>query len=418
MKKRKLNSLLLSGLIIGPVLGSGIIILPPVVYEIAGNWSFFAWILMVLVSFLFAYIFGFLSIKFPGDAGVADAVKHVFGENIKKLTSFYLIGAVCFGPVAVLITSGEYINGLFPGIDPYLAGFFILIFNLLILTREISIIGKAAFALSSVSAITLLAGGVSTLLFSRRETLIIPEFDPAGFGYSLLLLFWTIVGWEIIGNYSKDVEDPKKTIKKAVIISAIIIASVCLSVSSAIQWMHPDIIGGKKISVSLLLSTMFGSYGEFFMSFLVIALCITTYLLFVGGVARLVNSLAADRVLPRFLSKKSKNGSPLTAIILLCSIHFIFLVSSSRGFYNVKSLIALADGFFISNALIGILAAYKLIKNRVLKSLTALLALFFVIILFFSSKTVLLFLTLMGIVVNRKKLFSYSGNLNNLFYKR
>jgi APA family basic amino acid/polyamine antiporter len=404
MKKKKLNALLLSGLIIGPVLGSGIIILPPAIYEISGNWSFFAWILIVMVSFLFAYIFGFLSIKFPGDAGVADAVKHVFGEDMKKLTSFYLIGAVCFGPVAVLITAGEYINSVFPGVAPYLAGFFILIFNLLLLTREISFIGKAAFLLSSISAITLLAGGISTLLFNRREVLIIPDFDPGSFGYSLLLLFWTIVGWEIIGNYSKDVEKPEKTIKKAVIISALVIASVCLSVSSAIQWMHPDIIAGKKISVSLLLSTMFGSKGEFFMSFLVIALCITTYLLFVGGVARLINSLASDRILPLILTKKSNNGSPVTALILLGSIHFIFLVSSSHGFYNVKSLIALADGFFISNALIGILAAYKLINNRLLKYLTALLALFFLIILFFSSKTVLIVLALMGILVNRKKI--------------
>ncbi|MCP3926541.1 MAG: amino acid permease [Desulfobacterales bacterium] len=413
MKTKKLNSLLLSGLIVGPVLGSGIIILPPAIYEIAGSWSFLAWILMICVSFLFAYIFGFLSIKFPGDAGVSDAVKFTFGEEFKRLTSFYLIGAVCFGPVAVLITAGRYISYINPNIDPFFAGFIILIFNLLILTREISFIGKAAFILSSISAVTLFTGGISTLVYSRKEVMVLSEFDPSAFGYSLLLLFWTIVGWEIMGNYSRDVEKPEKTIKKAVIISAIVIAAVSIAVSASIQWLDPSIVGDKKLSVSLLLFTMFGSKGEYFMSFLVIALCITTFLLFVGGVARLINSLSKDKIFPHFLSIRLKNGSPVAALLMLGLIHGIFLTSSYYGFYDVKSLIALADGFFISNALLGILAAYKLIENSILKLLTGVLAIFFVIILSFSSKTVLTVLFAMAVIVNRRRLPYIKGLLKN-----
>ena len=43
--------------------------------------------------------------------------------------------------------------------------------------------------------------------------------EPARFGYGLLLLFWTVVGWEIIGNYSAEIRDPGRTIPRSVALS-------------------------------------------------------------------------------------------------------------------------------------------------------------------------------------------------------
>ncbi|WP_280938050.1 hypothetical protein [Sulfurospirillum multivorans] len=37
--KKQLNTVTLTGLMIGPILGSGIILLPPIVYDLTGNLS-------------------------------------------------------------------------------------------------------------------------------------------------------------------------------------------------------------------------------------------------------------------------------------------------------------------------------------------------------------------------------------------
>ena len=87
--EKKIGWLLLSGLIIGPIMGTGIILLPPLVYQVAGVWALPAWVVMVCVSFFFAFIFSSLTILSPGDAGVANAIEKAFGKQVKLLASFY-----------------------------------------------------------------------------------------------------------------------------------------------------------------------------------------------------------------------------------------------------------------------------------------------------------------------------------------
>ncbi|HBG19341.1 MAG TPA: amino acid permease, partial [Desulfobulbaceae bacterium] len=138
--KKQLGPILLSGLMIGPILGSGIIILPPLAYGVAGDWAILAWALMAVAGFVFAFTFARLSILYPGSAGVATAIAAAFGEPVKKLTSLYLIGAVLFGPVAVMLTAAGY---LFPdsGSAPLIALPMLLVCSFL-LQRRIDSIGR------------------------------------------------------------------------------------------------------------------------------------------------------------------------------------------------------------------------------------------------------------------------------------
>lgn len=394
MQQKKLNALSLSGLMIGPILGSGIIILPPLIYSVAGSWALPAWILMIIVSFFFAFIFGYLSILYPGDAGISNAVEAVFGSEIKKLTSFYLIGAVLFGPVAVILTAAKYIN--FLEFNTALLAIIILFGCTVLLMMQVASIGKISFVMSSLAAITLFVGGVVTLLFYTKPTIEMTTFSADEFGYSLLLLFWIMVGWEVVGNYSADVENPTKTIPRAVTFSAIAIALVGLTVSAAVQMIDIPVEG--TVNVVSIITGIFGIYSSTIMGILTFSLCVTTYLLFAGGVARLIAFLAKESYLPMFLAKKSKTNAPIYAIFVLTGVHFFVLLAVYFDFVNIEKLVALADGFFIGNALIGLFAAVKLLKNKILKYSAAILSCFFIIILMFSSLPILFIILSMAAV--------------------
>ena len=397
--RKKLGPALLCGLMIGPILGSGIIILPPMVYGVAGEWALPAWALTIGVSFFFAFLFGFLSILFPGDGGVSGAVAHAFGERVKLLTSLYLIGAVLFGPVAVLLTAGEYLNPV-TGWPPVAVAMGVLLFSVALMLRQVASVGQVAFVLTTASAATLLCGGALTLLFHRSPPAPLPPFSPQPFGYALLLLFWTVVGWEVVGNYSADVEDPKRTIPRAILASAGVIALVDLVVAAAVQWAD----AGPGISVTRLIVPLFGNKAPLVMGLLTLSLCTTTYLLFAGGVARLMASLAEEAALPRLLGRRNGNNAPGVAILLLFFAHATVLLLVARGVFDLEKLVALADAFFIANATIGILAASKLLRNPLLKGCAAALALFFLGILYFSSKLALAVIALMAFVVLHRKL--------------
>ena len=413
MNDKQLGPLLLSGLMIGPILGSGIIILPPLVYQVAGNWALPAWVLIVAISFFFAFIFGRLSLLFPGDAGVVNAIEDAFGTRVKQLTSFYLIGAVLFGPVAVMLTAARYLR---PGaeISTALLALPLLLGCTVLLLRQVTSIGRISFVMSSLVAITLFTGAVVTLLFHRKSGMTMPVFSGEDFGYALLLLFWTTVGWEVVGNYSGDVRNPEKTILRAVTFSVCIIALVCLTVSAAVQMIAPEMVQGGTINVTAIIRPVFGSSSDIIMAVLVASLCVTSYLLFTGGVARLIASLAGEGFLPNMLSLKSGTNAPAAAILVLTAFHLAVLVAVYYHFTDIEKLVALADGFFIANALIGILAAIKLLESKILKTAAVLLSIIFSVILLHAAKVVigiiiLLALFFLRIPVPGRKEIGYKG---------
>jgi len=415
MRSAQLGPWLLAGLIVGPVLGSGIIILPPVVLGVAGAWALPAWLVMIAVGVVFALVFGELSVLFPGDGGVSVAVGHAFGPQGRRLASLYLVVAVLFGPVAVLLTGVRYLP--LGGLPPVGVAYGLLLVCAGLLLRQVALLGRVALVLSSVSAGLLFAGGVVTLGdatsalwrgagggmaasampggpmqggpisggisggmsggMSGAEFLsafALPAPDWAMLGHALLLLFWIVVGWEVVGNYSAEVRNPRRTIRKAVIRALAAVTAVDLAVAGGMQWLavrnaapvSAGAAGGLTVppdGVAALLTPLFGTWGGLVLGALALALCATTYLMFVGGVARLAASLAEDGILPRVVGLRAGTGAPAGGIALLCGAHVVVLAAVGRGVIDVTGLVALADGFLLANALCGVLTGVRLLRG-------------------------------------------------------
>lgn len=355
----------MSGLMIGPILGSGIVILPPLAYQTAGGWALAAWAVMMAMGFLFAFVFGGLYVRFPGDAGMANAVQAAFGVRAKRLTSLYLIGAVFFGPVAVLVTAAKFVP--VPGLSPAQSALAYMLVCVLINLRPVSFIGSLGFAVSTLAALTLGIGSISTLIMEPSAQAALPAFDAPSFGYTLLLLFWCIVGWEVIGNFTADVKDLQRTIPRAVGLSALIISALSLLVAAAVQGMNPAFAAAHGREVSALLVPVFGSGGRWLLAVLVLALCMITYVAFTGSVARLAASLAREGFFPAVLGRKNRAGAPAAALAGLSVQQGVMFVLVIFGVFSVEDLVAMADAFFIANALTGLAAAWRVLSRPVLK---------------------------------------------------
>ena len=104
---RKLNTWTLGGLIVGPILGSGIILLPPLAYERLGTQSVWAWLAILVLGGAFAAVFVKLTLLTHSDAGIASLVTRERGPVWGALASNFLTGAVVFGVVPVLLTAAQ-----------------------------------------------------------------------------------------------------------------------------------------------------------------------------------------------------------------------------------------------------------------------------------------------------------------------
>ncbi|WP_164967798.1 APC family permease [Halarcobacter bivalviorum] len=382
MNNKKLNTFTLSGLIIGPILGSGIILLPPLVYNMIGSFSLIIWGIILVLGFIFALIFGKLATLFPGEGGVSLATKEVMGKKYQLLTSFYLICAVFFGPVAVLIIAAKFIQNLFPNTNLEVLALLVYLVTYLLLLSKVNFIGKLMLIVSSVITVVFLLSSIIILLNVNQYSFTLPQISFNEFGYSLLVVFWSIVGWEVIGNYSKEVDDTK-TLTKSIVFSAIVISIVYIFLALAITL--GDFPRDQEFKLVWLIEPIFGSFSNIVLATISLILCIGTLILFVGAVARLIASLK----LTSYTSMHSSNNSPIGALNVLSSLYLITLFLVYLDFITLDELVAYSDAFFIANALIGLITAILLFEKGFLKSASFILAILFFTILIFSNIIIL-----------------------------
>jgi amino acid transporter len=403
---KKIGTTLLTGLITGSMLGSGIILLPPIAYEKLGNYAIVSWIIIMVFGGFFAKIFMDLSINFPEAGGVNNAVEKAFGENFKRLTSYFLILAVFCGPSAVMLTAGEHLSNLYRfNHSNEIYALIMILVCAVILLKNLTSISKITLVLSFFIAIILTTGAIGVFINGIKNINIETYPQTSEFGRTILILFWAVVGWEVIGNYSTEVNNPRKTIKRAVIYSFFIVNVVYFLVALSFQLLDIEKYGLSGMNnISIILVPTFGKLAIPLMTSTTVALCISTYILFVGSVARLMGTLGNEGGLPKIFSKVSKNNSPFVAILFLTIVNSISLILSILGILNIEKIVAYANVFFIMNALFGILASMKLYKTKTNLIMTCTLSIMLVSLLIFSSKIVLLVPFIMILFTYLKKM--------------
>lgn len=364
MNQRKIGTLPLCCLMIGAVLGSGIIILPPLAIEAAGDWAIIGWGATTLFGIAFAYLFAKIGTLFPGDGGAANAVERAFGPSAKLLASATLSCAVLFGPAAVILTIIQYLPpGVAPEspVDRALLAAVIQISCAILVVSGLKNMSHFTMLLASTATILLLTGAGLTLFFHSAPPAPLPPVNTSAMGYTMLLLFWAVVGWEVVGNFGAEVVNPRRTVPRAAVIAALIIGLVSMAVAAGLQYGHIPAEAGH--GVASLLFPLFGTLSPWVMAGLTTALCVTTYLMIIGAVSRLVAHLSQETGLPDILNRRNRFGVPWVVVLGYTIVHLFQFFLIALGILDLAMIVAIADGFFLANALLGTLAAVRLFTS-------------------------------------------------------
>ena len=364
--------------------------LPVRAYQLAGSWAVWAWSVIVVFSFLCACVFGSLCVRYPGDAGVANAIDAAFGKSIRNMTSLFLIFSVPFGAAAVLLTASEYLVQI-TGWNASAAGYGMIAVCVLILCCRVDFMGGVSFALSSLCAATLFLGALTSLLFRPLPFVINTPFEPDRFGHTVLILLWAVFGWEIIGNYTRDVRDTRKTTTWAVALSFVVIAAIDLSVAMAVQWSEGGVPLDGGVSVAGILYSLFGAWSQHVSAFLGVSLCATAWLLYTGGTSRLIASLSDEGLLPRLLGQRSKAHVPVAATVMLGIVNCAVLFLAKKGVMDFEGIVGTTNCFMSTYALIGAMAAIKTLKSKaIIVAGSLLVVLFGTVLALYSPRPVLI----------------------------
>lgn len=396
---KKLNTLTLSGLMIGPILGSGIVLLPPLAIKTLGNQAIFAWLIIMALGVIFAYVFAKMSLKISSNEGMSIVIGQELGEFFRELSANYLTAAVCFGPVAVALTASEFLTHIVNiHLDKNILACIVLILCVTVLLRGITTVGKLTLVLSSLTAVLLVAGSIFSLLTQVKMVYPTALPEPHKLGYTLLLLFWAIIGWEVIGNYVEEVDKPEKTIMKSMKVSVAAITIVYVLSAFALQnRMQVQGIHDTKLNMSLILVPLFGDFAYILMGIIAAGLCLCTLLMILGAVTRQIAVRAENGKLPALFKMKPQEKAPKHALFVLSGWHCLLLVLIYFNVLSIEEIVAISNTFFIGNALLGLAASIKYMKEYWVKVFILILIIALIILIGFSS--VFAWIALAGVTI-------------------
>lgn len=378
---KKLNAVTASGLMIGPILGSGIIFLPPLAYETLGEHAIIAWVVLMALGALFAYVFARMTAAVPDNQGISAVIGSMLAKRFGKLAANYLTIAVVFGPVAVSLIAAGFIEAILPhanGVGQIAVAAAVLFVSALLVLSNVAFLGRFMLVLSSLTACLLLVGSLATLI-SVPSVSFLQSFPPVNkMGHTLLLIFWAIVGWEVLGNYAEDVENPARTLMRAMKISLSVILLVYLITAFALQNSGDNLMSG-------LLTPLFGQYAAPLFGLLATCLCILTIVTFTGAVARQTAARLHTSHLPPCLQENR------VSVLLLLTLNLIVLGCHALGWLSFENIVGMSNTLFIGNASLGLAGGLRLLRSVYLRIGIVILLFMILAILLFSPAYAIIF---------------------------
>ena len=202
--------------------------------------------------------------------------------------------------------------------------------------------------LSSLTALILVAGSIYNL---ANETAVHFPSDFPGvkvLGSTLLLLFWAIIGWEVIGNYVEEVQNPKRTIMRAMKISiAVVVLVYLLSTFTLQNSLDQQLMRTTNAShMNLILVPLFGGFSSWIIGLIATGLCFCTLIMILGAVTRQIAARAEAGSIPAFFKQKKEEKSPKRALLMLSLFHCLMITLVHFELITIEWLVGIANTFF------------------------------------------------------------------------
>lgn len=370
-------------LAVGTMIGAGIFSILGVGAQICGVNLPIAFALAGLISLSVAYSYAKLGSKFVSNAGPIEFILRGFGSNIITGALSFLMW---FSYVISISLFAKAFAGYFLALigvksTPLLLGIVeaivIAIFVVLNFFGS-KAVGKAEFWIVLIK-VSILLSFVVIGIWNINPDFIKPSFSKSGITdifYAASVLFLTYMGFGLITNASENIENPEKTVPKAIYISIAIVSFVYVSVAlTAIGNLGVEgLIKAKEYALAEASKPFLGEFGFVLVSLGALFSTSSAINATLYGGANIAYVLAKKGELPKIFERKiwfnEPEGLYITAILSL-----IFAVS-----FNLEGISSLISFVFLIIYLFVIASHFKLSKQGKVDGNRGIISLNFIII--------------------------------------
>lgn len=350
-----------AALYIGALLGPGLLLLPGLAVAEAGPASVIAWAGLLVLSALFALVFGALGRSFPSAGGVTGYVSVGFGHRAGQSTGYiFLAGVVTGAPVVCLIGAG-YLTALTGGGQIARA----VVAALLLLT----VLALAAGGLRTSSTAQLLLVGLlvvvigAAVIGSARAARAAnwAPFAPHGWlavGHAATTLMLSFVGWEAVAPLTSRLADPSRQLARVAGIALAVTSVLYLGLAIATV----GVLGrgpGTLVPLAGLLETAVGPAGAAGAAVAAVMLTLGATNAYINGAAAMASALIQRRT-----GTGTRADRPATALLAVIAASGLLLITLyGFGLVSPASMVALPTALFLSVYLGCMAAAARLLRG-------------------------------------------------------
>lgn len=333
------------------VLGAGLLALPGLAVQSAGNGALLVWFACAAASIPLLVVFGILGQRFPDAGGLAHVLSHAFGSLGYTVATLLFLGAVVLGLPAIALAGGHYATAVFGGDAHLYAGLFLI-------TAAVSnslspqVAGRVNEVIASVLIFVLVAialAGIAIVIGPGQGDTPAP---PAGleiptiavFSATFMMVFFAFTGWEVSANLSGEFRNARRDFPLAMIFSFLI----AVLLYGTLAWVvhRSGLRSGFEAPFAELFGMRFGQLGAAVIGLVSCLLIFANLSSAVWAVSRMVFSASENRLLPAAISRLS-GETPFNAVMLTVSVLLGMVLAAFSGLIDIGTLLEMAGQNFI-----------------------------------------------------------------------
>jgi basic amino acid/polyamine antiporter, APA family len=374
MMSRKIGFWSVFALVTGSQIGTGVFILPASLAPF-GILSLGGWVIAGLGAVMLALVFAKLCARFPRTGGPHAYVQEMFGPTASFFTgwTYWIISWVSTS--AVITGSIGYLTP-FIGDQPPLVNLSLEILLLFIFTavncKGVKTAGKVEFFLTALKMIPLLLVPVVALFFFDTQNFApIETRSPLDISQMLshvaLLTLWGFVGLESATTPAGSIENPGKTIPRAVVWGTLFVAIVYIINSVSVMGAVPfQTLAVSKAPYADTARLIFGGNWHLVISLIASIVCIGTLNAWMLASGQIALGIAQDGLLPPLFAKQNKDGAPIWALLISCGgiLPLLYLTQDKNLAQQVNTIIDFSVTSFLFVYAICTVAYLKMIWQQ------------------------------------------------------
>ena len=253
---------------VGGMVGAGIFSILGTACQIAGNAVYVSFVIAGLVALFSTYSYAKLGVKYPSAGGPVEFLVQSFGSGVLSggLNILLWIGYV-FALSLYARAFAAYAMTFFPGAPRIILN--VLATSIVLVFVAVNFIGAKAVGRSELFIVTIKVGililfAAVGFFFIKPELLDFSKFPRINnIFFAAAIVFLAYEGFGLITNAAEDMDNPNRTLPKALYLSVFIVILIYVSVSVAVvgNLPLPQIIKAKDYALAEAAKPFLGKVG-------------------------------------------------------------------------------------------------------------------------------------------------------------